>query len=237
MSKISVFGSSGFIGKRFTELYPNETVKVKREENKASTDNLLYLISTVDNYNIHNNLHIDIDTNLSKLMDVIKANKNENLVFNFVSSWFVYGQNPNIPFNEENTIISRKKNALQFLINEAVHDRDLHLYYGGEVLRDYIYIDDVCSAIKLCLDTAPTNQIINIGSGRPSKFLDIIEKTLEKSNSKSRIIDIQPTVFHNIVQTKHSYLDIKKLKSYGFKQKYSMDNIIDKLVDYYRKND
>ena len=281
MSKLSVFGASGFIGKRFTEMFPDETVKVKREEDKAPTKDLLYLISTVDNYNIHNDIHVDVNTNLTKLLDVIKANKDENLVFNFVSSWFVYGQNPNIPFNEEDTIckptgfysitkrcaeemlicfcntfniryrifrlanvlgegdkkISRKKNALQFLVNEAVHDRDLHLYYGGEVLRDYIYIDDVCSAIKLCIDTAPTNQIINIGSGTPSKFLDIIDKTIEQSKSKSRIIDIQPTVFHNIVQTKHSYLDVKKLKSYGFKQKYNMDNIIDKLVDYYKNTD
>jgi len=280
-NKLSVFGSTGFIGRRFTEMYPNETIKVRKEENEAPTKNLLYLISTVDNYNIHSDLHIDVDTNLSKLLDVIKANKDENLIFNFVSSWFVYGQNPNIPFNEETTIckptgfysitkrcaeemlicfcntfniryrifrlanvlgegdkkISRKKNALQFLVNEAVHDRDLHLYYGGEVLRDYIYIDDVCSAIKLCTDTAPTNQIINIGSGTPSKFLDIIDKTIVKSQSKSRIIDIQPTVFHNIVQTKHSYLDVKKLKSYGFKQKYNMDDIIEKLVDYYKKND
>ena len=277
-NKLSVFGSKGFIGSRFTDLYPDDVIEIDREDDKAKSSNILYFISTVDNYNIHNDLHIDIETNLTKLMKVIEANKKEDLVFNFISSWFVYGQNPNIPFSEDTTEcnptgfysitkrcaeemlicfcntfniryrifrlanvlgpgdgkISRKKNALQFLMNEMVNDRDLHLYYGGEVLRAYIHVDDVCDALKLCTDTAPTNQIINIGSGRPYKFLDIIEKGMEVSKSKSRIINIEPTKFHNIVQTKHSYLDIKKLKSYGFKPKYNIDDIVTKLINHYK---
>lgn len=277
-NKISVFGSTGFIGKRFCEMYPSEVVGIPRNQYKTETTNILYLISTVDNYNIHSNLHVDIDTNLSVLMKVLEANKGKDVVINFISSWFVYGQNPELPFNEDTTHcnptgfysitkycaeqmlicfcntfdikyriirlanvlgegdnkISKKKNALQYLVKEAVHNRNLHLYYGGEVIRDYIYIDDVCRAIKLCIETAPTNQIINVGSGRPSKFLDIIEKAVEVSGSTSRIINIQPTTFHNIVQVRHSYLDIAKVKSYGFKPQYSMDDIIEKLVEYYK---
>jgi nucleoside-diphosphate-sugar epimerase len=278
-NKISIFGSTGFIGNRFVELFNNEVVSIPRNEVLATTDNILYLISTVDNYNIHNNLHVDIDTNLSVLMNVLEANKNnKNMVFNFVSSWFVYGQNNDIPFSEDSTVcnptgfysitkhcaeqmlicfcntfnikyrifrlsnvlgesdkkISRKKNALQFLIREAVNNRELHLYYGGEVLRDYIYVDDACEAIKFCMNVAPTNQIINVGNGTPFKFLDLIEKTIEKSKSSSNIINIEPSIFHNIVQVRHSYLNINKLKSYGFKPKYKMDDVLDKLIMFYK---
>jgi len=279
-NKISIFGSTGFIGSRFVEMYKDHVSCIPRSQATSETNNILYLISTVDNYNIHSNLHIDINTNLTVLMDILKANQNKNITFNFVSSWFVYGQNNDIPFNEDKTIcnptgfysitkycaeqmlicfcntfnikyrifrlanvlgegdnkISRKKNALQFLIKEAINNKELHLYYGGEVLRDYIYVDDVCSAIKFCIDTAPTNQIINIGNGTPYKFLDIIEKVIEKTNSSSRIINIEPSTFHNIVQVRHSYLDINKLKSYGFKPQYSMENIIDKLINFYKTN-
>jgi len=275
---ISVYGSTGFIGSRFTGLYSRDVVKVDRDVNIAPTNNLLYFISTVDNYNIHNNVHIDIDTNLSKLMDVIQANKRQDVIFNFISSWFVYGQNTDLPFNEDKTVckptgfysitkkcaeemiicfcntfnikyrilrlsnvlgegdtkISRKKNALQFLIREAVNNRDIHLYYGGEVIRDYIYVDDVCRALKICVDTAPVNQIINIGSGKPYKFLDIIETAIEKAGSASRIINIEPTTFHNIVQTKHSYLDTAKLRSYGFKLNFTIEQIVERLVNHYR---
>ena len=281
-NKISVYGATGFIGSRFCDLYSNAVVKIERNESIPLTKNILYLISTVDNYNVHNDLKVDVETNLVKLMDVLTQIKNdpnkEEYVFNFVSSWFVYGQNYEIPFREDhskcnptgfysitkycaeqllvsfcntynikyrilrlaNVIgegdnkISNKKNALQFLIKEIVHNREIPLYYGGEVLRDYIYVDDVCSAIKLCMDVAPSEQVINIGSGQPYKFIDIINKAMEYSGSNSTIKHIEPTKFHNIVQVRHSYLDTTKLQSYGFKIKYDINTTVKNLVDYYK---
>ena len=280
--KISVYGATGFIGSRFCDLYSNTVVKIGRDESSPLTKNILYLISTVDNYNVHTNLKVDVETNLVKLMNVLTQIKNdpdrEDYVFNFVSSWFVYGQNHEIPFREDhskcnptgfysitkycaeqllvsfcntynikyrilrlaNVIgegdnkISNKKNALQFLIKEIVHNRDIPLYYGGEVLSDYIYVDDVCDAIKLCIDAAPGDQIINIGSGQPYKFIDIINKAMEYSESRSIIKHIEPSKFHNIVQVRHSYLDTTKLESYGFKTKYNINTIVKNLVDYYK---
>lgn len=282
MEKISVFGSSGFIGSQFCKIYSDDVIKINRNDYVSTTNNILYLISTVDNYNVHSNLHVDIDTNLKVLMNVLEnVPKNSNTVFNFVSSWFVYGQNNEIPFREDfshcnptgfysitkhcaeqllisfcqtfgikyrifrlvNVLgegdqkISKKKNALQYLIKEITQNKDVELYYGGKVLRDYIYVNDVCDAIKKCIDVAPTNQIINIGSGEPFMFGDIIEKAIDYSNSTSKIIHINPTNFHNIVQVRHSYLDVTKLRSYGFNSRYDIDTIIHKLVDFYKQKD
>ena len=131
------------------------------------------------------------------------------------------------------TKISKKKNALQFLIKEIVHGNDVPLYYGGEVLRDYIYVDDVCDAIKLCMDKSPPNEIINVGSGKPYRFLDLIEMALDYAGSSSKIIEIEPTKFHDIVQVRHSYMDISKLNSYGFKKIYNIELVIRDLVDFY----
>jgi hypothetical protein len=41
--------------------------------------------------------------------------------------------------------------------------------------------------------------------------------------------------FHDVVQVKDSYLDITKLKSYGFEIKYPVEEVIKKLVNYYKK--
>ena len=199
-------------------------------------------------------------------------------VINFVSSWFVYGQNDVIPFNEDTSIcnptgfysitkycaekllvsfcqtfninyrifrlsnvlgegdlkISKQKNALQHLIKEIVNNRDVHLYYGGNVIRDYMYVDDVCHAIKHCVDVAPYNEIINIGSGKPNLFKDIIDTAIRMSNSTSNIINIEPTNFHNIVQVKNSYLDVTKLTNLGFTSKYNITDIVEKLVNHYK---
>ena len=279
MGKVSVFGGKGFIGSKFCELYPNDVIVMDREDYTPKTPDVLYLISTTDNYNALNNLHIDIDTNLTVLMNVLeRLPKGQDVTFNFVSSWFVYGKNYEMPFREDHSKcsptgfysitkycaeqllvsfcqthnikyrifrlanvlgvgdkrISKKKNALQYLVREIVNDRDVPLYYGGEVLRDYIGVDDVAAAMKLCMSKSPTNQIINIGSGRPHKFLDMINKAIEYSDSKSKIIHIDPTPFHDIVQVRHSYLDTSKLVSYGFKQGKDINTIIEELVDYYK---
>lgn len=276
---VNIFGGSGFIGSRFCELYP-ETIKNDRDDYVPKTNNILYGISTIDNYNIHKNLFLDIDTNLVVLMKVLNnVNRNDtNLVFNFISSWFVYGKNVNIPFREDdlgcnptgfysitkrcaeqmiisfcetfeikyrifrlaNVLgegdlkISKKKNALQFLIKEIVNGNDVELYYGGNVLRDYIYVDDVCYAIKHCMDNAPTNQIINIGSGKPYLFSNIIKTAINLANSKSNIVDINPTHFHNVVQVKDSYLDTTKLKNFGYECRYDIKFIIERLINFYK---
>ena len=276
---ISVYGASGFVGSRFCKLYPDLIVRQEREERKPRTKEILYLISTVDNYNIHTNITLDVETNLNILCEVLDYCREEDITFNFISSWFVYGQNKEIPFREDHSRcnptgfysitkycaeqmlisfcqtfninyrifrlanvlgegdykISKKKNALQYLIKEVTQNRDVELYYGGKVLRDYIYVDDVCAAIKQCIDHAPTNEIINIGSGDPHMLGDLVQKAIVHSNSTSKILQIDPTEFHNIVQVRHSYLDITKLKSYGVSSKTSIETTIHRLVDFYKK--
>lgn len=281
MNKLSVFGSSGFIGSRFCELYADNSIKIDRNDHQSKTDEILYLISTVDNYNVHKDLHIDIDTNLTTLMSMLQNidKNNPNIVVNFVSSWFVYGKNEVVPFKEDITQcnptgfysitkrcaeqmlisfcetfnikyrifrlanvlgegdqkISRKKNALQFLIKQAVAGEDLILYNGGTAKRDYIYVDDVCDAIATCINNAPVNQIINIGNGKPYILSDVLNIAIKQSQSTSVVNVVKPPHFHDVVQVEHSFLDISKLKSYGFRPKYSIDDIVHRLVTHYKK--
>ena len=91
MNKLSVYGATGFIGGTFCNLYPDEIVKIPREERKPSSKDIIYFISTTTNSHVFEDLHKDVDTNLTVLMDVLEHCKDENITFNFVSSAFVYG--------------------------------------------------------------------------------------------------------------------------------------------------
>lgn len=99
-----MFGGNGFIGSNFVLKYSS----IVNEKNDLlpkldQCKDMLYLISTVDNYHVKTNPYIDIETNLTTLVRVLEnfrlANK-KNAVFNFVSSWFVYGD-VELPANEE----------------------------------------------------------------------------------------------------------------------------------------
>lgn len=100
MNKISVFGGTGFIGSAFVKTYPKKTIVVDREQADPPTDNILWFISTTDNYNVFGDLQKDVDTNLKKLLQTLEHCKNRPVVFNFISSWFVYGNVGNLPASE-----------------------------------------------------------------------------------------------------------------------------------------
>lgn len=90
-SKISVYGGTGFIGSSFCNLFSEQVIKIHRNNREPQSKNILYFISTTTNYNVFENLQVDINTNLNLLMEVLEHCKNEDIVFNFVSSGFVYG--------------------------------------------------------------------------------------------------------------------------------------------------
>ena len=90
--KIQVFGGKGFVGSAFVKTNPNMIVN-ERTNYKVSLDanEIVYFISTVTNYNVKTDPYVDIDTNLSTMIRVLEQCKHRGLTFNFISSWFVYG--------------------------------------------------------------------------------------------------------------------------------------------------
>jgi len=97
---ISLFGN-GFVGGAFAKTYPDEVEIVPRDDIYYRGGDILYTISTIHNYHPkEGDPFKDINTNLVHFMKVLDANINEDVVFNFVSSWFVYG-NTKIPAKED----------------------------------------------------------------------------------------------------------------------------------------
>jgi len=270
---ITVYGC-GFIGGEYVKRYPS-AVKL-RGDLVPETNEILYFISTVDNYNIFHDSLIDIDTNLITLMKVLDSCRQKfdsNFVFNFISSWFVYGS-CKLPAREDSichptgfysitkkaaedllisycnsfgikyrivrlcnvvgssdTKVSKKKNALQYIINKLKNDEEVSLYDRGDFYRDYMHVDDVVTAIHTVCKDSNANEIYNIGRGGKEKFSDIIEYAKKRIGSKSIISSMDTPEFHKKVQTKDIILDVSKLHAMGFKSKYATyEEIIDTLL-------
>jgi nucleoside-diphosphate-sugar epimerase len=272
---ISVFGSSGFIGSSFCSLYNNETISIDKNDNNPKSDNILYTISTVDNYNIHTDPYLDINTNLIKLISVLEqCKKSKNTTFNFISSWFVYGKTDDIPCKETSTCnptgfysitkhaaekliisycqtfglhyrilrltniigpgdkkISKKKNAMQYLISCLVSGEPIKLYDNGSNIRDFMDITDCCRAIKCCIDNSPLDEIINISNAEPITIGEVLSYSKNKIKSNTIIESIDAPAFHKIVQIKNMWLDNKKLLSYGYLPKTTVFQSVDKIME------
>ena len=272
--KISVFGATGFIGGNYCDIFSDEIFKVPRDKCSTETNNVLYFISTVDNYNVFTDPYVDIETNLIHLIKVLENCKDKkDLVFNYISSWFVYGKTNDIPAREDSICnplgfysitkytseqllisycetfginyrilrlcnvygetdekVSKKRNALQHMIGELAKDRDISLYDGGENIRDFMYVEDVCRAVKFCMEKAPLNEVINIGSGNPYKFKDLMAYAKKSLDSKGNLNSCEPPDFHKTVQVQDMYLDTTKLKKIGFSPKYNIWQGLDKII-------
>jgi nucleoside-diphosphate-sugar epimerase len=275
MNKISVFGSGGFIGSRFCEMFPDDVIKIPRDSREPETNSILNFISTTHNYHMYNDIFKDINTNVIIMLEILEAANikfGTDFTFNQLSTWSVYG-NVDLPVSENSycnptgfysitkrtaeqlliayckvfgvnyrilrlcnvlgetdRIIPKKKNALQYLINELKNNKDINLYNNGEFLREYMYVDDICEGIYLCLEKGDNNEIYNIGSGEMQVFGKMIDYCIEKLNSTSKVNRINPSGFHNIVQARDMFLDTSKLIKLGFKSKHTIYETLDIIM-------
>jgi nucleoside-diphosphate-sugar epimerase len=269
---INVLGGNGFVGSRYRELTKNVVINAKYDYIVKGNCEVVYFISTVDNYNVHTNPFLDIETNLTTLVKTLESCKDKNVTFNFISSWFVYGD-VELPAKETSYCdpkgfysitkrtaeqllisycetfgikyriirlanvlgksdgkVSKKKNALQYMINQVVNNEDINLYDGGTMYRDYIHVDDVVQAINLIIDHGQTNEIYNVGNGVQVRIRNALEYVKSKTNSTSNFGTIETVDFHKIVQTKNMVLDISKIKNLGYTPKYNINEILDTLI-------
>lgn len=97
MAIVNVFGGYGFVGSEYCNVAKG-WIKNYRDNYQVRSANCVYFISTVDNYNVHVDSLLDINTNLVVLVKVLDEYRKyvketgEKGTFNFVSSWFVYGK-------------------------------------------------------------------------------------------------------------------------------------------------
>lgn len=266
---VNLFGR-GFIGSRYAELY--SCISNDRNDLTPKSSDILYMISTVDNYHVKTNPYIDIDTNLTTLIRVLENWRlsGNTGVFNFASSWFVYGST-DLPAREDSycnpkgfysitkrtaeqllisycetwglnyrilrfanvlglgdTKAGPKKNAVTYMVNQMRQGLPINLYDGGEFIRDFIHVDDLCRAVNIVLAMGNLNEIYNIGNGNGTRFKDIIEYVM-KLGSTSQINNVEQADFHKIVQVKSMYMDTSKLKSLGYTPQHSIYDMIDQL--------
>lgn len=280
--KWSVYGAFGFVLGEFCRQFPEQVIRIPKHEVVPQSPKILYGISTTDNYNVFDNVTVDIETNLIHLVEVLDAcyrtygNKFE---FVFISSWFVYGQqesSPTFKFLESSVCnptgwysitkyaaekllasycttfgikyrilrlanvlghrdnkVSKKKNALQFLIDAIVHNEDIELYDGGNFYRDYIDVRDCARAIRIAM--GGDELVYNISNGVSHKFRDLIDFAVKYSGSTSNVWDKQDIPeFHSVVQTKNVFIDNSRLAKLGYAPDYTIEETIMKIIDEYK---
>lgn len=133
----------------------------------------------------------------------------------------VYGpkQNPNSDYS-----------GVLSILNAKFINKEQFTFYGdGEQTRDFVYIDDLVSAIWTVLYSKDTNGgIFNVGAGSETS-LNTVFKSFEKVFGYTI-----PHIYKEcrIGDIKHSYADITPLKRLGYSPQFNIHSGINAYVSY-----
>lgn len=145
---------------------------------------------------------------IEKIMLMYNQLFNMNNVILRVSNPYGKGQNPN-----------NNLGAISVFTQKILNGNIIEIYGDGEIVRDYIYIDDVVNAIEKAISYKVNNDVIpifNVGSGigtTLNQLLGYISSMLDKEYKveyvKSRGIDVNRSVLNMEKSTSELGVEIK----------------------------
>ena len=131
-----------------------------------------------------------------------------------------------------NELHKPETHAIPNFIESALKDKELPLYWGGEQVRDFIYVEDLASAHTTVLGL-PGFNVFNVGSEEGvevKKVVDTISKLLGK---ELKIKDLR----ERLGDVPANYASSKLLeKATGWRAKYSLEAGLEKTIEWFKKN-
>jgi len=125
-----------------------------------------------------------------------------------------------------------KRFLISNLVNCTLKKKEIKIS-DFNISRDYIYIDDVLTAILKSIYVKKKKLVLNIGSGKSFKIVEII-KIIERFTKKKSIIEKTKRIKNPVQKTKARISSAKKYLNW--KPKFSLKNGIKKIIEYEKKN-
>lgn len=94
--------------------------------------------------------------------------------------------------------------------------------------RSFMHIDDFINAFYLIFKSKKNKEIFNVGNNDEINIKSLIKKILKKMNCKFRI---KEKIIKNFGQTNRRCPDINKIEKLGYKQKVSIDEGIENIIN------
>ncbi|UOY04876.1 SDR family NAD(P)-dependent oxidoreductase [Muricauda sp. SCSIO 64092] len=118
--------------------------------------------------------------------------------------------------------------AVPIFIHQALLNEPLTIHGDGNQTRDFVYVKDVVNANIYAMEKG--NGVFNVAFGQSISILDLANRIIELTNSKSRL-EFAKKRPGDIV---HSKASIEKFKYEGFEPKWDLDKALNDTIAFYR---
>lgn len=123
---------------------------------------------------------------------------------------------------------------IPLMISRALADEALPVYGDGLNIRDWLYVEDHCSAIDLVIHQGITGEVYNIGGNNERTNVHIVKTILEQlGKSESLIKYVQDRPGHD---RRYGIDPAKTMSELGWKPKHTFETGIKKTIQWYLDN-
>lgn len=124
------------------------------------------------------------------------------------------------------------RRLMHLFITRALKNEDLEIYGNPNIKTlDFTYVSDFVDGVMLAINANEWNSDYNISGEEEYNIYELAKNVVKKTNSASKII-IKDT---EIAQPQIVVVDISKIKKLGFSPKISLDDGVDKCIEFYKK--
>lgn len=108
-----------------------------------------------------------------------------------------------------------RPDMMAYLIADSITKGvQIPLYNGGEMYRDWTYVDDITNGIVAAIDRPLGYEIINLGRGEPTRLKDFVELLEELAGGKGNFV-VQPKMPADVIYTYADTSKARQLLSYN----------------------
>jgi dTDP-glucose 4,6-dehydratase len=123
--------------------------------------------------------------------------------------------------------------AIPLFTTNLLDGKQIPLYGDGLNERDWIYVDDHCSGVRLVLDQGEAGEIYNIGAGNETPNRELVDKLLALlGKGEESVRYVEDRLGHD----RRYSVDITKVTALGWRKERSLDEALEETVAWYRDN-
>ncbi|TKH46148.1 dTDP-glucose 4,6-dehydratase [Paenibacillus terrae] len=123
---------------------------------------------------------------------------------------------------------------IPLMISRALSDQQLPVYGDGLNIRDWLYVEDHCSAIDLVIHQGKLGEVYNIGGNNERTNVHIVKTVLEELGKPESLISyVQDRPGHD---RRYGIDPTKTMNELGWKPKHSFETGIKETIRWYLDN-
>src|SRR5574343_384425 len=124
------------------------------------------------------------------------------------------------------------RNLVPKIITCCLTNQKIPIHGTGKQFREWIYVEDHCSAIMTIVNRAPLNETYNIGTGKELTNLEMVKKISQALKMEENILFVKDRLGHDFRYS----VNCDKIIKLGWTPQFVFEEGLEKSINWYMAN-